>query len=558
MFGEEHFVLSYQWDGYCQSLFDLLKGELNRVLSGLEELENIVIEYKIQKSEDGDKPVSKATKESLLEYYKKWHYNKIHFEYAVGEIDKKLRVIRELGYRGFGVNIDLLNAMEDLKRDFCERIWLQLKKTFDKHIESVKDVIFFPTELIEEMNSHSIIDEFCRKLGLNKEENTPKVVSDIDVDVVHYFKIMSEETPWFVNTAIFQKLFLHLGCSSKTIMKGSVGYEDELTPQELKVIGNANFVEVYKETFAKLHKFTEIGVELLKKIHKQLSKKLVPNAGEFRTMDFPDRNGVTFDFDNFKREIKNMEHVLKETAESYHDLFAFIYDLSRSYYMFIGVHPFWDSNGRVGKVFLNHLLLKKGLPPISFDMREEIYALPRYGGTIEDMYAYIKKRIRRAVDAYFYERWKLDEFGFLHKQIYNVAFDSGVYFRQIDDRPQKLEVSFEAYIVRPFEERVFRNLQDYCRVVFYDENQLRNLKVYCGFSKKERGEWQKIFSVKDNIFIKEIASDIPNTCAYDVDFVIELHGQQYECDYFNCSIVSEDGGLIFNNKGLNYSYKMER
>ncbi|KJR42681.1 Filamentation-like domain protein [Candidatus Magnetoovum chiemensis] len=368
---------------------------------------------------------------------------------------------------------------------------------------------------------------------------------------------MGHETPMFVNTAIFQKLFLQFGCSSNTIMKGSVGFEDQLTPQELKIIGNRNFIEMYKETFSSLHKFTDIGVSLLKKIHKTLSKELVPNAGEFRTHDFPDRNGVTFEYKNFDREIKDIEHVLNQTGWSFDDLNTFIYDLARSYYMFIAIHPFWDSNGRVGKCFLNHLLLKKGLPPISFDTKEEIYALPRYGGSMEDMHDYLRHRINKAIAAYFYERWKLEDFGFLHKQIYNVAFDSGFYFRQIDDMPQKLEINFIAYVINKNSEK-YNLLKDYCLVVFDSEELLRSMTFYCGFSKKERGKWEKEFSYKHNFFINEAPSDIADTRAFDVAFVIELHGQQHEYDYFNCCVASNGDGEIYNNKGLNYSYKMER
>ncbi|MBF0555424.1 MAG: Fic family protein [Nitrospirae bacterium] len=536
-----HFVLAYQWDHHCQTIFDTLKGKFHHILRELGELE-----YQ-------DAPDT----ENLLYYYMKWHYNKELYDHTISEIDRKCDVINSLGYRGYGVNIDLLNAFGALKKEHAEHLHLLLTERFNKYSEKIKGLIDFSNKDAASMNSLHIIQELCDILGRNAEENTPVVTPPIRLDLNHYFKIMGEETAWNVNTAIFQKLFLHLGCSSMTIMKGTVGHEDALSPQELKVIGNKNFLEMYKETFSSLHTFTEIGLELLKKIHLTMSRETVPNAGSFRPFDFPDKNGVTFDNSNFDREVKDLQYVLWETSQSFHNLDPFIYDLSRSYYMFIAIHPFWDSNGRVGKCFLNYMLLKKGIPPISFSQDEEVLALPRYGGSIEDMHNYVRNRINVAVEAYFYERWKLEHLGFLKKQIYNVSFDSGFYFRQIDDRPQKLEVHFLSYIVEG-DEPLFSALHDRCMVVFPNEQYLYNMTIYCGFSATERGDWEHVFNIRNNFFIKEIPSDISGARAFDIDFSIELHDYHYGCDYFNCCVVSHEGGYIHNNKGLNYSYKIQR
>ncbi|MEO5359325.1 MAG: Fic family protein [Nitrospirota bacterium] len=535
------FVLAYQWDHHCQAIYDSLNGKFQHILRELRELE-------YQEAHDT---------EHLLYYYMKWHYNKTLYDQTIAAIDRKCDVINSLGYRGYGVNIDLLSAFGTLKKDYVVHLSLLLTDRFNKYSAKITELINFPVSNADAVNSAQIIQQLCAILGRNAEEHTPVVTHPIHLDLKHYFKIMGEETAWNVNTAIFQKLFLHLGCSSMTIMKGSVGHEDQLSPQELKIIGNRNFIEMYKETFSSLHTYTEIGIDLLKKIHLTMSKGTVPNAGSFRPFDFPDKNGVTFDNGNFDREVKDLQHVLWETSQSFHNLDAFIYDLSRSYYMFIAIHPFWDSNGRVGKCFLNYMLLKKGIPPISFSQTEEVQALPRYGGSIEDMYDYIKHRINVAVEAYFYERWKLEHLGFLQKQIYNISFDSGFYFRQIDDRPQRLEVHFITYIVED-NELLFSTLHDRCMVVFPNEHYLYNMATYCGFSKEKRGDWEHVFNIKHNFFIKEIPSDINGTRAFDIDFSIELHDYHYDCDYFNCCVVSHEGGYIHNNKGLNYSYKIQR
>ncbi|MBF0539122.1 MAG: Fic family protein [Nitrospirae bacterium] len=547
--------MAYQWDHHCHELFEATKGKFQHVLRELGELDH-------QDVPNPSNSLPTVAWQELLFYFKKWHYNQDLFNCTIAEIDRKVHVINSLGYRGYGVNIDLLNAIDALKKDHEGHIRWRLQETFKRHLGLLKETIDINDKQLQSMDSVYIIAHLCDKLKWSEDEHLPAACRHVKVDLELYLRIMSDETPWTVNTAIFQKLFLHLGCSSMTIMKGTVGHEDTLTPGELKVIGNQNFIEMYKETFSNLHSFTDIGLDLLKRIHLTFSKGLVPNAGNFRPYDFPDRNGVTCEFGNFAREISDLGYVLWETSQNFHNLDSFIYDLSRSYYMFIGIHPFWDSNGRVGKCFLNYMLLKKGIPPISFNNSEEVFALPRYGGSMEDMYNYIKKRILFAVDAYFYERWKLEYLGFLNKQIYNVSFDSGFYFRQIDDSPQRLETHFIAYVVnnqeRPGATPLFEQLVDQCRVVLPNELLVQNITIYGGFTKGHQKQWHHCFTFHKNIFIKEVATDIPGARAFDIDFVIDLYDYHYDYPCFSCCVVSQEGGYIFNNKGLNYNYTIQR
>jgi hypothetical protein len=45
---------------------------------------------------------------------------------------------------------------------------------------------------------------------------------------------------------------------------------------------------------------------------------------------------------------------------------------------------------------------------------------------------------------------------------------------------------------------------------------------------------------------------------FDIDFVVELRNEHFHYDYFNCCVVSHEAGRTFNNKGLNYSYRIDR
>ncbi len=366
----------------------------------------------------------------------------------MAEVKSRQFVINSLGYRGYGVNHDLLKALGGLA-DRYGGLERSLTERFYRKAKAVEEKLSPTREIVDQRRSDRIISGAGTKVGQDAGRRTyPDRGKRSPSTSIRYFRVMSGQTSWHANTAIFQKMFFSVGSSSMTIMKGSAGLYDRRSCRELKLLANRNFVDTGRELFSALQDFTEIGVDLLKSIHYGLSRDLDSEGGSFRSIDFPDRNGVTFEFANFQRETADLAIVLSETAHSFHRLHEFIYNLARSYYMFIGIHPFWDGNGRAGRCFLNFLFMKKGLPPVVLDDREEVSALPRYGGSMEDMHRYLKGRLQRACETYFYERWKLESFGFLQKRVRNAAFDSGFHFRQIEDSPSRIEVDFQAYVCR--------------------------------------------------------------------------------------------------------------
>jgi len=63
-----YFVLAYSWDHHCQVLFESLKKKFQQVERAVSELEK-----------DGT-----GETETLLDYYKKWHYNNELYHLAMG------------------------------------------------------------------------------------------------------------------------------------------------------------------------------------------------------------------------------------------------------------------------------------------------------------------------------------------------------------------------------------------------------------------------------------------------------------------------------------------
>ncbi len=532
-----YFVLAYNWDHHCSAI-------QRRLTQAIDHVER---ESGEPAEEAGHNP------EHLLNYYKKWHYNNALYSQTVNEVRSRQFVINSFGYRGYGANRDLLAALAALEHR-CSALAPVLRERFAAKAPAVQHLIYLPRELLQDQDSAYVIHELSKKLGQDPEKNIPALHKNDTPDLDRYFHVMSRETPYDINTAIFNKMFFSMGASSTTIMRGSAGLHNGTSSQELKHTANRNLVRTARDTFSTLHCFTEIGMDLLKSIHANLSRNLNGGGGTFRLTDFPDRNGVTFEFANFQKEIENLAIVLEETARSFHDLDAFLYNLARSYYMVIGIHPFWDGNGRVGRAFLNTQLLKKGLPPLTFDDAEEVAALPRYGGSMEDMHAYLKRRLQYAIDDYFYERWKIESFNMWTKRIRNTGFDSGFYFRQIDDATGKIETQFPVYVV---DERnpLFRVLLDECRVILPEARFLDDLTIYYGFADGPFQEWHHRSKIKKPFYVKELRPVEDQARVFDVDFFVDMPQQPRTT--FNCAVTCEEKGLIFNNKGLNYSYGIE-
>jgi fido (protein-threonine AMPylation protein) len=505
-----YFVLAYSWDHHCRRLYDRLEGQLRQVG------ENAA---GIERDESGGSGTGDL-------HQARWQDVHDSCRLVLSEIRRREYVINSLGYRGYGVNHDLLKGLEAL-----DRMGARLEAQIEGHFRA----------------------DMGRPLH---ETLQPKRDGAFDADFDRYRQVMARETSISSNTAIFQRMFFAGGCSSMTIMKGSTGLHDGRSVQEMKMRANADFVHTVRDLFAGLGEYTEIGIEMLRGLHRNLMKSLDPNGGFFRHVDFPDRNGVTFEFDNFRREVTDLAIVLAETARSFHDSSAFIYNLARSYYMLIGIHPFWDCNGRVGRTFLNYMFLKKGLPPITLNGEEEVFVLPRYGGSMEDMHDYLKKRLDRAIGIYFSERSKLGNFGLTEKRIYNTSFDSGFHFRQIDDYPGRIEVDFEAFVIDDRDERS-RAFKDECRVVLPEVRLLHNMTVHCGLCDTPFSRWRHSFTVKKDFHVRELVSDVEGARIFDIDFLVDIPEKARHGDIFACSVVSEESQNMFNNKGLNYSFRLD-
>ena len=498
--------------------------------------------------------VTPSDPRSLLHFYSDWHECRELYRSLLDEMGSREHVLHSLGNRGFGVNHDLLAAVTALRTE-CQGADAWFDRVFEQGVAAVRDHVDLPWHLAAARRSDHIVTELCAKLGVSARDYLCQPEQEAKPSFDHYLHVMTHETPWMANLAIFRKMFLSMGTSSMTIMGGSIGLHNDRSCQELKVLANRNLNDACRTVFSRLGEPTDVNIGLLQELHHGLAKDLLPNAGRFRDFVFPDLNGVTFEYENFQREVDNIDVVLREIARSFDRLPDFIRDLARAYYLVIGVHPFWDSNGRAARCLVNHLLLKKGLPPVILDDGDEVLALPRYGGSMEDMHLYLQDRLEAAVDVYFHERWKLESLGNLHRPIHDVTFDSGFSFRQLGDQDQQVEIGFEVLVVDPRHGQR-ESLVDQCRVVLFDEAMLDDTTVYLGLSRGPGTRWRDGFAVHGISWRKEVASPAPGVRAFDVDVTVALPPGAQPGDHLSCAVTCEKAGLTFNNKGLNYSHPL--
>lgn len=119
------------------------------------------------------------------------------------------------------------------------------------------------------------------------------------------------------------------------------------------------------------------SLELIKKLHKVVFKNSKSFAGSFRTVEVVIKNrfGVVV---HRGAPANKILPLLRELI-SWYDMHKRKYHpmllAAVIHNQFENIHPFQDGNGRVGRLLLNYILLKHGLPPVNIGLnnRSEYY-----------------------------------------------------------------------------------------------------------------------------------------------------------------------------------------
>ena len=118
-----------------------------------------------------------------------------------------------------------------------------------------------------------------------------------------------------------------------------------------------------------------ISLKLIKDLHKIVFKNSKDFAGEFRKKGeevvVRDGYGSIIHFGAPQSRINSLLNELIKWYNKNKSKYPALLLASVIHNQFENIHPFADGNGRVGRLLLNNILLKNGLPPVNIDIRNQ-------------------------------------------------------------------------------------------------------------------------------------------------------------------------------------------
>jgi len=229
--------------------------------------------------------------------------------------------------------------------------------------------------ILEEIHKYNIIkDPLHFELSKKEIDSIKKLEFKIPLEISHL-----SEQDW----KIFSEIFTY----NTNAIEGSRLNQNEV----IDLLEEDKWPDKSKEDIAEAYGVDEairfirktkehISIELIKKIHKIVFKNSKSFAGKLRIKG--EEVVVMDSLGNVVHEgapQTRINHLLRELIEGYSKnkarypalvLGAVVHN------QFENIHPFRDGNGRVGRILLNNILIKHGLPPINIDFkkRDEYYA----------------------------------------------------------------------------------------------------------------------------------------------------------------------------------------
>ncbi|MBI2232528.1 MAG: Fic family protein [Candidatus Aenigmarchaeota archaeon] len=189
--------------------------------------------------------------------------------------------------------------------------------------------------------------------------------------------------------------------STVTLQETALILFDKIVP-EGRSVREINEVQNHKDAFdcMLIHK-GDINKNFVLKLHKLLMHNILwKYAGRFRDVQVYVR-GAGFmppKPEEVEKQFKHMMLWYRSNKKKYHPVVVAAY----FHHIFESVHPFRDGNGRVGRLLLNFILRKNGLPMVNIKYRErsKYYEALEEGnkGDIKPMVSLIIKYLEETED----------------------------------------------------------------------------------------------------------------------------------------------------------------
>ncbi|MFH1916326.1 MAG: Fic family protein [Nanoarchaeota archaeon] len=148
--------------------------------------------------------------------------------------------------------------------------------------------------------------------------------------------------------------------SSLTLKDTKLLLQDNITPGE-KPMRDVREAENHKQAFLQMKTriAEQVSHNLILEMHRMLKSGVSEDAGTFRTAQVTVGSLLPIRADLIEQEIKNLLNWNRRNQN--------LHPLERAcvfHAVFERIHPFFDGNGRVGRLLMNFILMQEGLPPI--------------------------------------------------------------------------------------------------------------------------------------------------------------------------------------------------
>ena len=225
--------------------------------------------------------------------------------------------------------------------------------------------------ILEEIEKYKIIkDPLHDKISKEEIEFIKRLEAEVNLKVIHLSEIEWKKFSevFSYNTNAIEGSELTLKETGNVIDKGKWPIEKpkEDIAEALGVNDATKYIRRTKE---------HISLNLIKEIHKIVFKNSKNFAGEFRKkgQEVVVRTGTGIVVHEGAPSIRVMA-LLDELViwyNKYKSEYPGILLAAVVHNQFENIHPFADGNGRVGRILLNNILLKSGLPPLNIDIKNQ-------------------------------------------------------------------------------------------------------------------------------------------------------------------------------------------
>ncbi|MDO8517556.1 MAG: Fic family protein [Nanoarchaeota archaeon] len=221
--------------------------------------------------------------------------------------------------------------------------------------------------ILEEIEKYKVLkDPIETELSTEEIKFVMHLEKEANLKIIHL-----SEDKW----AIFSELFTYntnaiegsrlTNIEVKEILERGNWPKDKSKEDVAETYGVSEAISYIRQT--KEH----ISLNLIKEIHKIVFKNSKNFAGEFRKFGeevvVMGQEGIVHEGAPQSRVISLLNELIK-WYENHKDKYPALILAAVVHNQFENIHPFADGNGRVGRILLNNILLKKGLPPVNIKL----------------------------------------------------------------------------------------------------------------------------------------------------------------------------------------------